>query len=304
MNASLATAEPDTVIVGERGSPVAPYLDDVVAELGAPRGPMIGLVLFGSLAVGGHGSGSDVDLLLVLDDAADRVARGHVIERVGALEVVHGIGKPHAGRHPLTRALGAAATRLTSGPRPFFVCSRGDLLSGDPVRILGVSAVQAPFVDRGVIASIVSGGRTVWGESLLDRVPLPALRRLDVAKAGFTLMNAALLAVMLFPVLPDATRLAMDALKRSVHSVHFCHRLQVAALSQEIDFIERHHGPVRALQELLELRSRYRPSLGFVLRCPGTIARLHLRAARTLQFPRPVRPHGQARAILVTTATS
>ena len=47
--------------------------------------------------------------------------------------------------------------------RAFFVCTRSDLLSGEPARVLDIPLVQAFFVDRIPIPSIVSSGIiTVW----------------------------------------------------------------------------------------------------------------------------------------------
>jgi hypothetical protein len=58
---------------------------------------------------------------------------------------------------------------------------------------------------------------------------LPPLRRLDVFKTlfGFT-TGLILLSAAAFPVLPDATRYAMGALKHSQHSCYFCYHLKTA----------------------------------------------------------------------------
>jgi hypothetical protein len=250
-------------------------------------------VLFGSAATGGYAAAvSDVDLLLVLDDRADAAARRTVRDRVAALEVRHGLAKPRprpAGA--VAAALTTFADRVSANVRAFFVCTRADLLSGSPARILGLVPAQALFVDRIAVPSIVASGITAWGEPLLDRVPLPPIRRLDVAKAFFGLFNQTLLSAAAYPLLPDATRYAMDALKRSVHSCYVCHHGRPARLAEEVAFFERRHGRSRALQRLLRLRETYRPSPGFVLRCLPAIAGLHLRTARDLRFPRSARPH-------------
>ena len=83
--------------------------------------------------------------------------------------------------------------------RAFFVCTRSDLLSGEPARVLDIPAAQAFFVDRIAIPSIVSSGITVWGENLLARVALLPIRRLDVAKAFFGLFNQVLFTAMVYP---------------------------------------------------------------------------------------------------------
>jgi hypothetical protein len=89
-------------------------------------------------------------------------------------------------------------------------------------------------VDRIAIPSIVSSGITVWGEDLLARVALLPIRRLDVAKAFFGLFNQVLFTAMVYPLLPGATKYAMDGLKRPVHSCHFCYKLRPAPLAKRL----------------------------------------------------------------------
>ena len=269
---------------------VAAYLADVVAACAAPAGPLVSLVLFGSAATGGYtASISDVDLLIVLRDDTAAAERCRVRDAVAALEARHGLAKPPRRGPAPARALAAFVDRVTANVRAFFVCTRADLLSGDPARILGVSPVQAAFVDRVAVPSIVASGRSVWGEDLLAAVPLPPIRRLDVAKAFLGLFGQALFTVAWYPLLPAATRYAMDTLKRSVHNCHFCHRGRPAPLAAEVAFFEARYGPTPALVRLLALRREYQPSFGFVLGCLPTLVRLHWRTARDLHFPRPAR---------------
>jgi hypothetical protein len=124
---------------------------------------------------------------------------------------------------------------------------------------------------------------------LLDHVPLPPIRRLDVAKAFFGLFNQVLFSAAMYPILPRATKYAMDALKRSVHNCYFCHQARTAPLVAEVAFFEERYGPDQTLKRLLVLREQYRPSFGFILRCLGALARLHRRTALNLQFPRATR---------------
>jgi len=270
---------------------IAAYLADIIAECGGAGRPLVSLILFGSAATGGYVSAtSDVDLLLVLNDQTDAASCGQVRDRVTALEKRHGLAKRRSSRIGMvTHALATFADRVTANVRTFFVCTRADLLSGTPGRILGLAPTQARFVDRIAIPSIVASGRTVWGEPLLDRVPLPPIRRRDVAKAFFGLFNQALLSAAVYPLLPDATKYAMDALKRSVHSCYFCYHVQPAPLWAEIDFFDRRYGPSPTLARLIALRREYRPSFGFIVRCLATLAQLHLRTARDVPFPRHAR---------------
>lgn len=249
---------------------------------------MASLVLFGSAATGGYSPAvSDVDLLLVLRDEAKAEDRRRVHDTVSKLEARHGLPKPRSPRH---NALEAFADRVTANVRSFIVCTRADLLSGDLVRIFGIAPWQARFADRIAIPSLLGSGVTLWGEELLAQFPLPPIRRFDVAKAFFGLFNQVLFSACVYPVLPSATKYAMDALKRSVHNCYFCYHIRAAPLAQEVAFFQQRHGPSRVLTRLMALRIDYRPSFRFILSCLQALARLHLGTARDNQFPRDARP--------------
>jgi hypothetical protein len=189
---------------------------------------LISLVIFGSAAVGGYAAQiSDVDLLIVIQDEVGKKTGFNIQNLVSELEKRHGIAKSQDYSHTAVENLFA---RLTANVRSFFVCTRSDLLSGDPARTLGISAAQARFVDRAAIASIIKSGITVYGENLLAQVSLPPIRRLDVGKAFFGLFNQLLLIITLYPILPMATKHAMDTLKRSVHNCYFCYHLRTTSL--------------------------------------------------------------------------
>jgi hypothetical protein len=113
------------------------------------------------------------------------------------------------------------------------------------------------------------------GEDLVSQVRVPRIRRLDVFKALFAFSCQLLLSLVTFPVLADATKYAMTALKHSVHCCYFCYHRQTAMLDHEVAFFNRRFSPSRTLMELLMLRRRYRPSFGFVIRCVPTVATLH-----------------------------
>ncbi|HEX7795882.1 MAG TPA: hypothetical protein VF456_16085 [Vicinamibacterales bacterium] len=165
------------------------------------------------------------------------------------------------------------------------------MLSGRVERILDIPPLQALFVDRVVIPSIVGSAVTVWGEDLLPRVPLLPIRRLDVLKAFHGLFCQVILVLAVYPVLPDATKYAMGALKRSVHNCFFCYHGHPAKLEQEIDFFQERLGPSKTLQQLLDLRREYAHSVSFVVWCAPTLIRLHVRTAWDNQFPREVVRH-------------
>ena len=204
---------------------------------------------------------------------------------ISHLEDRSGLGTHH---RPRRGALDALADRVTNNVRSFFICTRGDLLSGDPARILDITALQAVFVDRVAVPCILASGRTIWGEHLIPHVPLLPIRRLDVAKAFLSLFNQALIPVVAYPHLSDPTRYAMDTLKRSVHNCYFVYHSHAAQLGEETAFLQKRIGATAGstLAQLMRLRAAYQPSLRFVLRCLPTLVRLHWVTARENHFPR------------------
>ena len=250
---------------------------------------LVSVILFGSAAVGGWSdAGSDVDLILVLRDSAIAVDRRRLREEVERLEVVHGFRVDAAEPPP---ALEMLMQRVTADGRACFICTRDELLSGSVERMLNLAPAQAIFVDRVVVANIVASAVTFWGEDLLAGIHVPPIRRFDVLKAFHGLFSQAAASAVLFPLLPGATRYAMGALKRSVHSCYFCYQLRRAPLEEEVRFMQGPLGASRTLMELLALRAEYRKSFAFVIRCLPTMVRLHLRTALDNRFPREVPKH-------------
>jgi predicted nucleotidyltransferase len=273
-------------------SAIEPYISSIVQACSDPDSGIVSAVLFGSASTGSYSSSvSDVDLLIVLKDRATAQDRCRVRDTISELEDRSGLGKQYLHRRG---AFNAIADRVTLNDRSFFVCTRGDLLSGDPARILDITALQALFVDRVAIPSILAPGITIWGENLLPLVPLPPIRRLDVAKAFFSLFNQALIPVVGYPVLSDATRYAMDTLKRSIHNCYFVYHSHTARLAEEAAFFQQRIGAnaCPTLAQLMRLRTAYQPSYGFVLHCLPAIVRLHWITAWQNPFPREPRLAG------------
>jgi hypothetical protein len=263
---------------------VRAYLREITATLPPGEAPLVSVIVFGSLVTGGFAGGaSDVDLILVVHDAATPQQRAALRTRVAALEAAHDLAEaPDRQRNAVERF----ARQVTANVRSFFICTRADLLSGDVARLLSISRAQALFVDRIVLPSILGSAATAWGEDLLPRVPVAPIRRVDVLRAFYALWNQLLLTAAMYPLVPDATKYAMGAIKRSVHSCYFCYHLQPAPLGEEVAFLQRRHGRSATLDRLMHLRADYRHSFGFVVRCLPALVRLHLRTALDNAFPR------------------
>jgi predicted nucleotidyltransferase len=262
---------------------VQTYLEALVKECAKEGQSLVSVALFGSAARGGFSEDvSDVDVIIVLGDDTTPESRRRLREDVALLEALHGFRLP-AGRSG--GLLQARIERAVGHALSCFVCTRGDLLSGDVARVLDLRRLEALFVDRIVLANIIASAVTVWGEDLLPQVPVPSVRRLDVVKALFAFSGQVWLSAVTFPAFPDATRYAMGALKRSLHSCFFCYHQRTAPLEEEVAFFHRRRRATHTLVELLARRGQYRPSFGFVLRCLPTLVRLHLETAWDNQFP-------------------
>lgn len=260
------------------------YVSSVVAYCSDPDRGVVSVVLFGSAATGSYApAASDVDLLIVVVDSATEKDKLCLRDTISQLEASCGAAKRYSYKRG---AWDSVADRITANVRSFFVCTRSDLLSGDPGRILGIPPLQAQFVDRVAIPSIVGSGVTVWGEDLITRVPLLPIRSIDVGKAFFSFFNQLLFTAVGYPFTPGATKYAMEALKRSIHNCYYCYHLRPAQLAEEVAFFQQRIGPRVALEELLDLRTAYKPCFGFILRCIPTLVRLHMATARDNQFPK------------------
>jgi predicted nucleotidyltransferase len=266
-------------------SSVQRYIDAVAQLQACGENSLVSVILFGSAASGAFSESSDVDLILVVPNEADLEDRRRLREAVSDLEVSHGLRLPASRRKNLLEIF---AEHAGGEAHSCFLCTRDDLISGDAARVFGLRAAERLFVDRIVLASVIVSAKTVWGEELLSLVTLPPLRRLDVFKALFGLAGLTLLSVVAFPVLPDATRYAMGALKHSLHSCYFCYHLRTAPLDAEAAFFNVRLGRDRTLQDLLNERKEHHRSFAFVLRCVPILFRLHLRTMRDNRFPRAV----------------
>ena len=265
---------------------VRAYLDAIVQTCTREGRGLASIILFGSAAKGGYAQQvSDVDLIIILPDSASRGEREQVRNEVYCLEIDHGFKQPIAPRSLLQ----TFAERTGGNDLSCFVCTRSDLLSGDIARVFNLNPAEASFVDRIAFANIIASSVTVWGEDLRPLVHPPQVRRLDVFKAWFAFTSQVLLSLAAYPVLPDATRYAMGALKRSLHSSFFCYHLKTTALREEVAFFQKRLGESQTLKQLLDLRIHYRKSFSFVLRCLPALLRLHLHTALDNRFPLQLR---------------
>jgi len=264
---------------------VQQYLD-AVAQLHAGGAiSLVSVILFGSAAGGAFSATSDVDLIIVVPDETSQEDRSLLRGLVTDLEIMHGL---RLSESRPKNSLEIFAEHAGGHGHSCFYCTRGDLISGDVARIFGLRSTEEMFLERTFLASVIVSARTFWGEDLLSRVPLPSLRRLDVFKALFRLTGLVLFSAAAFPVLPDATRYAMGALKHSLHGCYFCYHLKNAPLDEEVAFFNSRLGESRTLLELLNQRQKYRRSIAFVLRCVPILFRLHMRTVWDNQFPREV----------------
>ena len=266
-------------------SRVQQYLDEVTKLRLNGAISLVSVILFGSAASGAFSQSSDVDLIIVVPDETSPEDRRLLRAKVVELEIVHGLRPPE---NPRRRLLEGFAEHAGGHAQSCFLCARADLISGNVARIFGLRGAEEIFVERMLLASVMVSARTVWGEDLLSRVPLPSLRRLDVFKSLFRSTSFILFCAAAFPVLPEATKYAMSTLKHSLHSCYFCYHMKNTSLDDEVAFFNARLGRNRTLPDLLNLRKNNSRSFAFVLSCLPILFRLHLRTLRDNRFTRVV----------------
>src|SRR5580765_1900373 len=144
---------------------VQTYIEALVTTCAQGAAPLVSVALFGSAAKGGFtGDVSDVDVIIVVADAASRAMRLRLGEQVASLEALHNLRPATADS---AGGVQARIERAVGHGFSCFVCTRSDLISGDVARVLDLRAWEAPFVDRIIFASIIASAVTVWGEDLL-----------------------------------------------------------------------------------------------------------------------------------------
>lgn len=283
---------------------VAGYLDDVGRMAEAQRHPVVSVLVFGSVAVAGPASASDVDLVVVLADDATRAAIRAVGLELASLEVRHGLRAPESSGTWLQ----ATCDQKLGGWKSVTVCRRRDLLSGDVGAIFGLSRLSRSLFGstyRFCLAAVATTARTVWGEECVRQIPAP---RMGVSTLRENLLlhllrNACALAG--YGVLPSATRYSRSILKGFVHDCHYVCTSRFATVEQEVEFFRARLGSLAVLEELLSHSCRSRRSVAFTLRCFPALIRLYALTVRESRFPaaadRPAaeeRGPGRARHLL------
>ena len=265
------------------------YVDEVI-ELAAGRDDGVAsVVVFGSVVKGRFTPGtSDVDVIVVLADDALRGRRKELDGRLAALELKHGLRERLRSKAEVVYQM---VDRMCGLFLSHFVCYKRDLLAGNSARAFGVN----PLADLTLLstrigfAGIVTSAKTVWGEDLLIEVRIPPITRWHLLMNCLAYLSLNALALFTFPVLPNATRYAMMALKGALHGCYFCYNLKSATIELEVDFFTEKLGGPTTLAALLSLRQVYRSDFRFVGRCFSTITRLYTMTAGENRFPIHVR---------------
>lgn len=261
------------------------YLNDVIQLADERRPAVVSILIFGSFAKGGFlQCVSDVDLIIVLADEVPKQIKRGISGDLAALELKHRLRKqPHSKLERLYKEVDRMASQFKS----YFVCYKGDLLSGNTGAVFGVN----PLVEFLILsthigfASIVKSSAVIWGEDFRYQIHIPTVTKAHLVKncAALLLLNAC--ALLGYPFLPNATAYSMSALKWMLHTCHFCYALESATIEEEIDFFRTKLGEHYLFSELLSLRREPRPSFAFIRGCFSTVVQLYVVTARDNEFP-------------------
>jgi predicted nucleotidyltransferase len=121
---------------------VQTYLEALVQTCARDQAPLVSLVLFGSAAKSGFSEDvSDVDVIIVVPDDVSVAKRHQLGEDVARLEALYGLRSatthsPGGLRARIERAMGHGFSS--------FVCTRGDVISGEVARVLDLRPLETP----------------------------------------------------------------------------------------------------------------------------------------------------------------
>ena len=263
---------------------VRDYLD-AVFEFADQKSPeIVSIMIFGSAAKGGFSPVSDVDLFVVLADEIPRKEKKRLEHDLAELELEY---KLRTRPKSKTEYILTLVDRLAAQFKSQFICYKRDFISGNSAAVAGINPVlESLFLStRIAFADDVMSAKTVWGEELLSQVRVPRVTREHLVKncLGFLAFNSGALAV--FPVVPNATKYSMSALKWMLHACHFCVNLKSSTIEEAVELFQAEIDRDAELMELLSLRRQYRPSLRFVKGCFGTILKLYSATVKQAVFP-------------------
>lgn len=272
--------EPDDLL-----APVRNYIDDVIRLAEVRSSEIVSVAAFGSVAKNNFSqSVSDVDLIVALADVVPQKTKQAISGELAALELKHKLREqPNSKREAVYARIDEAAGQFKS----HFVCYKRDLLSGNTAAVFAVNPLAESLLISPHIAfaNIVMSAKVIWGEDFLSEIHLPTLSKAHLAKncAGFLLLN--ICALLWYPLVPNATKYSMSALKWMLHGCYFCYTLKSATVEEEVAFFATKLGADKAFTELLFLRREYQPSFGFIIRCFKVIIRLYVITVEENKFP-------------------
>jgi len=236
------------------------------------RGAVRAIVLFRGLAMGQETSwASDIDLLVVLDDACGDVAEARLM--------TSGLGpsvRPGGLLGHLFSSL-ERATGMFSGP---FVCRESDLRAGRFERIFGTSRLMTKLLaPRGlVLGSALTTFKVIYGKA--RRPSAPRRSSLDVLKSLAMCLLLSVGGTLLCAVAREALKYVLEALKWAIYATHYYLTGEARPL-KELASILASRGPFpwRALaKELLRLRKEPRSHGLILLMAPLGVLTLHIEA--------------------------
>lgn len=260
------------------------YLDAVLKFADQKSSEIVSIMIFGSVAKGGCSPVSDVDLLVVLADEVPRKEKKRLEHDLAALELEHKLRERPNSKKEFVRAM---VDRMAAQFKSYFVCYKKDFVSGNSAAVFGINPVLESLLmtTRIAFANVVMSARTAWGEDLLSQVRIPSLTRGHLTKMCVELLGFNAGALGVYPVLTNATKYSMSALKWMLHTCHFCITLKPSTIEQEIEFFRARLEMDATLPALLSLRRDYKPSLRFVIGCFGAIVRLYSVTVKEAVFP-------------------
>lgn len=261
---------------------VRTYLDTLIKLVNkAAASKIISILLFGSYAKGyADPERSDLDLIIVLDDAVSQKRIAKIDRIVEGLEMTQGFTKPSKTR---IERLFRAVERATGMFASHFVCRKSDILKGDFKRVFSISRtfgrILAP--SKLVFNAVLSHVVPVFGDDISSKI-----RRhdLDIKQWLRSLLMCFLLSFsgfLAFLLDRKAERFMQEAAKWSLLNTYYYANRQSPPFQKIIKAFSK--KGVRLAEGLAS--PFYRLNIISAVRSPFAVIKIHVKGLRLLKNP-------------------
>lgn len=265
------------------------YIGEAIGLILKNKIDLLSLIIFGSAVKGEYQPDlSDVDTIFVISDKTSKEDKIRINKELDELEYKHSFRKKNGS---VVDAVYKRAEDITGMYISHFVCYRKEFLSAKFSKVFNVNLLLCKiFAPTDVVwASVIKSATTLWGENLLEKVSLSYVTKNQIRKSRMMNLALCVSAFLSYIIHPDATKYAMESVKWSLQTCYFGYTLEPVTTKKAILFFENEGYKNTTLNELLELRNKYRKSFRFIRGSFKVIRDLHNKTIRENTFPKKIK---------------